>query len=273
MIVIGSFIFPSGYSQDSKIVLEKNLRIEMTSEIQVNTMFEIAGTSIENSSYRTQNQLIEVTNKQNDVFDISIAVKRLVVKLLSKNGEMIFDSEKKDNPLILAETYDKDAKVSYMARVNSMGYIIKHDTLSANSVLMIDPITSNAIAGSIPVVHTTLLNKNLKHGDKWTDSISGIIAGMKSDIGGVHTVKEKGDSQTVIEFTGIQKISGITKQAGQEISISGNCKVNAEMTLEMKTGLIVNLNAVYEGIFNMDTGSSLIPVTIKTINQMKAKLL
>jgi len=273
MILTGFFIYLSGYSQNVKITLEKSLRLEVTSEIQVNTISEIAGTSIENSSHRNKSQLVEVTNKQNDVFYITISVKRLVAKLQSKNDEMFFDSEKKDNPVIMVETYDTEAKSRHVAKVNSKGYLITEDTLSSNSVLMINPMTSNHQAGSIPVLHTAILNKNLKQDDKLTDSVSGIIEGMKSDISGVYTVNETLDDRMIIGFNGNQKISGFMKQAGQEISTNGNCKVNAEMTIDMRTGLIINLYAVYEGTLHMDAGGMLIPVTIKTVNQHVVKML
>lgn len=41
MILTGFIIFLPGYSQNAKITLEKNLRIEVTSETQVNTISEI----------------------------------------------------------------------------------------------------------------------------------------------------------------------------------------------------------------------------------------
>lgn len=273
ILLAGFAISISCYSQYAKIDLEKDKQISINSETQVSLISEIAGTTLENNSSKIKYQQLDVINKHDNVFDVTLSVKKLVVRLTSKNDEMVFDSDKNDNPFIMAETYNKEAKYLNHIKITSHGYLMTGDSLSANSVLLIDPMTSNTVNGNIPVLHTILNCKNLKQGDQWKDSVSGKIAGIKSDIMGMYTVRETMNSKVFIEFTGNQKISGVTKQGNNEINSNGDCKIKADITVDLKTGIIVKLFATYEGVIFMDISSLLVPVTIKTVNKMEAKIL
>lgn len=273
IMLTGFIISMPCFSQSAKINLEKNMRMNIKNEVQVNLIYEIAGTAIENNNYKIKYQQLELINKQDDVFDVTLSVKKLVVKLKYKNDELVFDSEKNDNPLLMAEAYNKEANYLTNAKIKSNGYLRTGDSQSVNSVLSIDPMTSNIVTGCIPVLHTTINSRILKKGDKWNDSITSVIAGIKSDINGMYTVGETVNSETTIEFTGTQKISGVIKQGNNEINSGGDCTIMAEITIDMKTGLIVKLFATYEGVIFMDISGVFVPVTIKTVNQLEAKLL
>ena len=136
-----------------------------------------------------------------------------------------------------------------------------------------DILTGALQEGSVPFFQTAFIGKSFIANSTWYDSLVTGSEKMKTTITGYYSIKSVENNIAVVLFSGVQKTIGVTEQMGQEFRMTSTNKVNAEIKVDLNTGIILSSSTIYDGIMYIDAGGMLIPVTIKTTSVSNIKIL
>ena len=125
----------------------------------------------------------------------------------------------------------------------------------------------------ITIFQSVFISKSFLANSTWYDSLVIGPEKMKTIITGYYRIKSVENNIAVVLFTGVQKTTVVTEQMGQEFSTTSDNKVNAEIKVDINTGIILSNSTIYDGKMYIDTEGVFVPVTIKTTSVSNIKIL
>lgn len=259
-------------TQCLKLVLVKGQKFEVTTVTKVNSVSEIMGQTKENTTDRTTVQVIEVMDTRNTQTDLAVTITKSLVSLVSDDQEIKYDSESKDNPGMMVESFGKKLGKTENIIVDASGKVIKEKKSDQEPDANINIMMGVLPVDRIPIFQPTLIGREFIVNASWYDSVVTEIDKMKISTTGSYTIKNIENNIAHLVFTGIQKSTGKTEQMGQEFNITSTNKIYFEIEIEISTGIVMDQFSRTEGITNVDTGNMLIPVTLQSSSLMRTKV-
>lgn len=251
------------FAQEFKIALKENSQFLINTEINVLTSYELGGNNMENNVRKLLTRSVTVNSKPGTQIMLTDSTKRLQVQLKANGQEVAYDSDKKDNPLIMEEAFGSQSRSVLQTTLDEHGNRILLNSTVPNSLLHIDMMSGSLANGNIYCLHTPLSGRDMAEGSKWFDSLTMKDEKASHNLSGSYKVKENSNDKIIIAFEGIQKSKGLTSQMGQDINMTGECIVSATFTADSKSGLVISYTATYDGTIYLDMAAVLIPVTVK----------
>jgi hypothetical protein len=121
--------------------------------------------------------------------------------------------------------------------------------------------------------------KSLKIGDTWNTNDTVDVNGIKTVRNFVHTLqaikKENGNdvAEIITKSTNIS-VNGTTNQMGMEMEVRGGVTINAYSKVDVKTGLVQNMEMTNNSDITMSMSSPMemtIPITLKMVTKLSKK--
>lgn len=269
MLAATLFLAVGGYAQNSKLVLIKGQKYEVTSTSKVNSTASVMGQEMENTANTTTVETIEVKNTGAAQYDLVSMVTRMVLNASAMGQETNFDSDKKDNSGPGAEEMAKLINKPKNIVIDDKGKVLKEDKDEASEANM---AMSGGKSG-VSLFNASLIGRTIKLGESWLDSVASNTDKMKTNTVGTYTVKSIENNIATIVFNGTTTVTGVMEQMGQEMDMKSTSKVTGESKLDLTNGIIMETSSNSDGNMTVEVGGMSIPVTIKTTSTTKTKAL
>jgi len=270
IILAAAMVISMGcYAQTTTLQLSKGQKFEVITVTNLSSVAELMGQTMESTVDNNSTKVYEVIDKRNTETDISYSTTKVKANMQAMGQEMDYDSDKKDNAGPLAEQIGNTVgKVNNMT-INASGKVIKEDNTEKISGGMMNMVSASLSNHSL--FYTSLLGRDLKQNNSIPDSVVVDSEKMKSKIVGSYTVQSVENNIATVLFTGTQTMNGVVEQMGQEMNMTGSGKVNAEIKLNVTTGIILESKTTIDGTNNIDAMGMSIPVTLKSTSTSTVK--
>lgn len=272
MILAAALVTATGsYAQTTTLQLIKGQKFEVTTVTSLSSVAELMGQSMESSVDNNSTKVYEVTDKRSTETDISFTTTKVKANMQAMGQEMDYDSDKKDNSGPLAEQIGNTVGKTNNMTINAMGKVIKEDNAEKIGGSMMN--MGSASLSNNSLFYASLIGRDLKQNNSIADSVVTDSEKMKSKIVGNYVVQSIENNIATVLFTGTQTMSGVVEQMGQEMNMTGTSKVNAEIKMNVATGIILESKTTIDGSNSIDAMGMTIPVTLKSTTTSTVKAL
>lgn len=270
MVAATLLLAVGGYAQNSKLVLNKGQKYEVTSVTKTNSLANVMGQEMENITNTTTVELIEVKNTSDKQTDLVTTLTRMVMNASAMGQEINFDSDKKDNSGPGAEDMSKEINKPKNVSIDANGKLIGAEKAEADAM---DMMKAGGAQSGISLFREGLIGKSMKVGDSWLDSVIVHTEKIKTNTSGMYTVKTIENNIATIIFAGTSTLKGVMEQMGQEMDMISTSKVTAETKLDITNGVILESATNTDGNMTIMAAGMEIPVTVKASVTTKTKML
>lgn len=270
MVAATLLLAVGGYAQNSKLVLNKGQKYEVTSVTKTNSLASVMGQEMENTANTTTVEVIEVKNTSDKQTDLVTTLTRMVVNASAMGQEINFDSDKKDNSGPGAEDMSKEINKPKNVSIDANGKLIGAEKAEADAM---DMMKAGGAQSGISLFREGLIGKSMKVGDSWLDSVVVNTEKIKTNTTGTYTVKTIENNIATIAFAGTSTLTGVMEQMGQEMDMKSTSKVTAETKLDITNGVILESATNTDGNMTIMAAGMEIPVTVKASVTTKTKML
>lgn len=269
MIAATLFLAFGGYAQNTKLVLIKGQKYEVTTTSKVNSVASVMGQEMENIANTTTVETFEVKNTDAAQTDLVSMVTRMVINATAMGQETSFDSDKKDNSGPGTEEMAKLINKPKNIVIDANGKILKEDKDEASDANM----AMSGAKSAISFFNASMIGKTVKMGESWMDSIASNTDKIKTNTVGTYSVKGIENNIATIVFNGTTTVAGVMEQMGQEMDMKSTSKVTGESKLDLTNGIIIETTTSSDGNMTIEVSGMSIPVTVKITSTTKTKAL
>jgi hypothetical protein len=261
-ILIGGLLSANAFAQ-VKITVQKGQKYQVESSIKLTSVAEAMGQSMESSSDTKITTLYEVKDVENAEIKMESTITKIKAESAAMGQSNSYDSDKPNNDGPLVEPLSAMLNKPKTIKLDNKGTITKADAPAATDAALMALGAGNGDA-KIELFIPALMDKDLRAGESYPDNVSAKTEKMSTTDSGFYKINSIENGIANISYTGTQRISGEMEQMGMAMNITSEGKVNMEIKLDTRTGLVISKNGTNDANMSIDVMGMTIPSTAKT---------
>ncbi|MCZ2222341.1 MAG: DUF6263 family protein [Chitinophagales bacterium] len=264
LIVAALFTTTFGFAQtNGKIKLEKGKKFVMEGEVVTSTLMSMMGQSIENKSNTKSTNLIVVEDVIGDTYKIANTLKKIKMTIEAMGETMEYDSEKPNATSELSKKLDESLNETQTLMIDNQGKKIPNKDDNAKKDSEDDEKEIDIRNAFVPIP------ENIKVGDKF--EISDIEKESNTSSSVKYTVRSIDGDFARFTFTGKIKSDGVSERQGMEVRTNTSGNISGECTVNIKTGVVQNLQSKTKMRGNVSVMEQEMPIEIEITNKLNIK--
>lgn len=253
--------------QERRLLLNQGQKLQVDNTISATNSVEMMGQSMDVKMDIIMASQLEVKEKRDTAYNISFVTTRIATNMEMMGQTTNYDSDKKDDDNEMAKAMKDKINVPVEMEVNNDGKVIniKKDTtkpVNKEADAMASMMSSmnaggdeRTTAGNIFLV----LSKDLKTGDKWSDSVITTEGKTYND----YTIVSTDGDSTKVTLTGKQSIIKSIEAQGMEMTVTLENKLSGEIIVDKKTSVVTRKSVTTEGTGTTEIMGQSVPMTTK----------
>jgi hypothetical protein len=266
------FFSLTGFTQTVKLNLTPGTKYEVSTVMKITSLASVMGQTMESNINNESIENYNVKSVASNNNELSASLKKVKLSITAMGQDMDYDSENQNNSGPLNDAFKDKVGKEYTVLYDDNGKVLNPDVVISAKPEAIVP-GMNPPGDDVSLLNADFLNRQITNGASWYDSVTTKTGKMTSTTKGTYKVLSvQGDMATIL-FEGKTEQAGVVEQMGMEMNMSGGGNLTKEIMLDMKTGLVVQMNSRTTGTNKIETMGMDIPVEINATTTTKIKQL
>lgn len=271
-----AFIFmtiaSTSFAQKVALKLNTGQKLKVITNTETKSTMSAMGQEMETNLVSKSTTQVVVLSNENSTYQIGQTLIGLQTNMQAMGQDMSYDSEKKDNDEKIAESLDKVMNKEKKVTINSIGKIIKQESIGEQEEASMSMMTGLASNGdAVVILMKSLLGQDMKVGNSWIDDSENTAGQTKTKNNLTFSVTNIESDVATIDYSGTTTSEGTMEQMGQEMAITSSNKVTGNVSVNIKNGILIAHLVNISSTGNMEVAGMTIPNN--TITKITSKVI